>query len=91
MTEISAFFTTDTRRIAVLQKNFDEGRDREKTDPHTRAQLDKEFIRPPPQHIEDLHRHVVDAAIGKKYHVQNYVTFYFQSTPFRRVLRTRFF
>src|SRR6267154_864441 len=31
----------------------------------------------------------LDAAVRQEYHIENHVTFYFQSTPFRCVLRTR--
>src|ERR1700676_2096871 len=32
----------------------------------------------------------LDAAVRQEYHIENHVTFYFQTTPFRGVLRTRF-
>src|SRR6202140_5382583 len=32
----------------------------------------------------------LDAAVRQEYHIENHVTFYFQPTPFRGVLRTRF-
>src|ERR1700674_867419 len=31
----------------------------------------------------------LDAAVRQEYHIENHVTFYFQTTPFRGVLRTR--